>query len=585
MRQRAWALLVLLLPALLSGCVRIPTNGPVESVPQRTRSAEAPVDIEPQPPQHGADTAAVVYGFLQAMAHSRGDYTVARAFLTKQAALDWQPGRQTLIYADEGIPKIDERSATLTTTLVGRLDDRGTYERLPAQPYSLDFELVQEGDEWRINHPPDGLLLGGYFFHNVFAPVTVYFWDPGFRSLVPDTFYVPRGKKTATLLVQALLAGPSVWLAPAVTSAIPPGTRLAAGTVDVNDAGDVVISLSREVGSLSGEGVSRLARQIAVTLMANDVTGPRPRRLSILQESTPLDVPDRSSDGFVDISRYESDLPSGLQASTDLYAVSNGRIVRVADAKDKPRIMPLPGRLSMHLAGLGALDVNAAATRVAYTVGDSALYEGDLTSPDVPPKLLLTGPRMRPPVYSRFDELWTVIGPVGHQEVKRLHAENIETIPAPALADIDISELVIGPDGVRVLVLGTRDGEPVVGLTLITRDQKITLQGWRELTFSDGSLGPETVVSVGWRDETSLVILGRPKQSKLVVPYVADATGVEVNAGIAPHDWTGVQVVTTPYSDHAGAVVLGSDGRVWRREDDRRWTPYLTDITALAYPG
>lgn len=583
-RLTGWLLAVVVLVGA-AGCVRIPTDGPVRSIPQRTRTAEPQIDIEQQAPPPGASPEVVVYGFLQAMAQSAGDYTVARSFLTSQAALDWQPGRQTLIYADTGAPRFEGERASIQTTIVGRLDERGSFQRVGQQRYQHDFGLVREGGEWRISAPPDGRLLSGYLFHSAFVPLTVYFYDSQLRSLVPDSFYVPRGRRTATTAVQTLLAGPSTWLAPAVASAIPPETRLTAGEVEVQNDGTAIVPLSREVGQLDAEGRTRLARQLAVTLAANQLPVDA-TQLLVRQESVPLDLPGHGNDGAVPISQFDGDRPTALSASSDLYGIASNRLVRVVQSSnDTIKTQALAGGLGGWQSGLGALAVNPTATRIAYVRDRNRIYVGDLSAQDAPRVPVFSGAGVISPGFSRFDELWFLSGPPGAQQVHRWHSDKLETVPAPALQGIAVTSIKLGPSGVRALVVGRRGDADVVGMVLVERGDTLRLDSWRELRIDDGGPAPVSVASAGWLDDHTLLMLGRSGESSTLMPFQTDVDAVTVTPGQPPRDWKATTVVATPYAGIGQAVVLGSDGQVWRRSDDRRWTTYANGLSAVAFPG
>ena len=87
-RTRLTALLVGLL-VVTTGCTSISATGPIEQVPM---SAQPPgIDVAPKPPQEGATPTRLVEGFLQAMADPKGDYQVARQYLTSEASDAWEP--------------------------------------------------------------------------------------------------------------------------------------------------------------------------------------------------------------------------------------------------------------------------------------------------------------------------------------------------------------------------------------------------------------------------------------------------------------------------------------------------------------
>src|SRR4029434_6907563 len=73
--------------------------------------------------------------------------------------------------------------------------------------------------------------------HHFYQPYNLYFVGNG-SSLVPDPIYLPalsNPANVASALMKALLNGPSKWLKPAVSSAIPPNTSLSVDSVTITD--------------------------------------------------------------------------------------------------------------------------------------------------------------------------------------------------------------------------------------------------------------------------------------------------------------------------------------------------------------
>ena len=87
---------------------------------------------------------------------------------------------------------------------------------------------VNEDGEWRIAEAPDALIVPETWFDDsASAQVSLYFFDPTARILVPEPVFVPRGEQLAISLIQALLPGPGAELAGSSRSFIPPGSTSA----------------------------------------------------------------------------------------------------------------------------------------------------------------------------------------------------------------------------------------------------------------------------------------------------------------------------------------------------------------------
>ncbi len=90
----------------VTGCVRMPDSGPVvETSSDSGDRVDSPIFINPRPPQSGDSPAAIVKGFLDAMTATPIETTVARKFLTPDAASSWNPELSTIAYGDTSTPQ------------------------------------------------------------------------------------------------------------------------------------------------------------------------------------------------------------------------------------------------------------------------------------------------------------------------------------------------------------------------------------------------------------------------------------------------------------------------------------------------
>ena len=65
---------------------------------------------------------------------------------------------------------------------------------------------VEDG-EYRINNPPDALVVPATWFAQRFSQVSLYYFDRTGSVLVPEPVFVPLGDQLATSLVTGLVAG------------------------------------------------------------------------------------------------------------------------------------------------------------------------------------------------------------------------------------------------------------------------------------------------------------------------------------------------------------------------------------------
>ena len=222
----------------LSGCAALPTSIDVQTGPElAVPGTQDFAYYSPAGPAVGATAQEIVSGFLAAGTGPQNDYAVAREFLSAGFAQRWQPVTKTLIRS--GVPLFRESGQSVLLveiSLAATLDEHGRYQEAE-QPESevLRFQLVREGGEWRIDSAPNLTVVTQPVFSVVFNAFPVYFADSRKTILVPDLRWFPSRASTPTRLVNALLDGPSDWLAPSVTTAIPPETRLTINAVTVEN--------------------------------------------------------------------------------------------------------------------------------------------------------------------------------------------------------------------------------------------------------------------------------------------------------------------------------------------------------------
>ena len=147
---------------LLTGCVTVPSSGPVES----GLTGPAPVAREPlvrpiaNPPLPGMTQLEVVAGFLGATAAVGDDFQVARQYLTEQASQAWNPGAGVTVVAVDS-QELAQAGAAVRADFdqVATVSASGVLNRQPAAGSSWTLPMESVDGEWRISQAPDGLLL------------------------------------------------------------------------------------------------------------------------------------------------------------------------------------------------------------------------------------------------------------------------------------------------------------------------------------------------------------------------------------------------------------------------------------------
>ena len=323
---------VVLLLALLAGCVQVPIAGPIEPVQGQQDGCQSCVNVEVAPPAAGDDPRQIVEAYLRATSNYQPNYSVAKQFLTKAAAERWRPEDGVSIY--KGSPSVNGTRVTMDVQLVGSLAADRTYTA-ETRRLRWDFNVVQEDGQWRINRPPRGLMVAEYSFSQFYQAYQVYFVGNG-TSLVPERIYLPTLRSpanVASVLMTALLGGPSRWLKPAVTSAIPVNTTLSVGSVTITNS-IAEVPLSEAVLALPDPQRSLMAAQIVYTL--KQAAGVKGVLITVNQQRYRVLESDPTS-MVIAIDAFPRDIdPVPFVSGDQLYAVSDGKVKSVIATGDKP---------------------------------------------------------------------------------------------------------------------------------------------------------------------------------------------------------------------------------------------------------
>lgn len=578
MRAPARAALAVLLVLLLSACVSVPTDGPVEQGrPAGDPVAPPNVAVLPSGPRPGDDPLAIVEGFLSAMASYEPGYPTAREFLTPEASASWRPESGIAVYgAGEGSRNVAETEGgvKIAVRLEARVAEDGSYT--PAEAGSqlvLDLTVTAVADQWRIDSPPDGLVMTAFDFNREYAAYASYFYDPDFDVLVPDLTYLPVRGNLPTLLVEELLDGPTEWLDPAVRSAIDRGVSLQSGSVV--QVGTVArVDLGSQVALAPAEQLDRLAAQLAWTLRQ----APGVSEVAVLSDGQPVPLPS-SETGIVSADDFAFYDPAAVPAGEQLFAVSDGRVVTVDDTQARAVPGPLGGDVALR-----SVAVNLTATRAAAVGADgaSATVAG-LTDSSTATTYDL-GADIGVPSFDRSGRVWFVDRGEDRSRVLVLDegGEPIE-VAAGALGDVRVTRLQIAPDGVRAAAVyesaGTR--RLLLALVLHRADGVLELGQVRDVVLD----GVEAV-DVAWASATALALLGEDAED--VQPFLVELSNGSVSSrgqvegaiSLAASPGQALVIGTGPI-----AVDDGDPEPLLVRQDAlQEWVPLLS-ATAPTYPG
>ena len=370
---------VLLLLGLVAGCVSVPTSGPVEKVEGQPPECQNCINVDVAPPSPGDEPKQIVQGFLRATSNFQPNYAVARQFLTTGAAEKWAPESGVSIYS--GSLQAAGTTVILDGRLVGSLGPDRTYTAQD-KAWRVNFGMVKENGEWRISTPPAGLMVAEFAFSSFYQSYNLYFVGNG-SALVPNPIYLPNLRNQASIasvLMRALLNGPSDWLAPAVTSAIPEGTALSVDAVTIND-GVAEVALSDNVLSLNDGQRTLMAAQVLYTLQPTGIQG-----VTFTVNQQPYAIPG-ADPGTYEVtldSRFAAfdPIPPGIVDS--LYTARDNKVSGDGVARRTPvRRVPVPGPLGAGRWPVDQLAVSATGSDIAaVTDGGTVLRRAEVADGD-----------------------------------------------------------------------------------------------------------------------------------------------------------------------------------------------------------
>lgn len=578
-RRGAVAALLLALVVVLSACSTLPESGPVhrQAADETTLPRDAPY-FNPPGPARDADPSAIVSGWLLAMQANPLSTSVARRFLSTQARTTWQPSRGTLVYE---APSVDTTAEGTTVRLADtrRLDARGGWlgDR-PGRTETLRLALVSEKGQWRIDNPPDALVVPTSFFERSFARFNLYFYDQTGRTLLPDPVFIPRGEQSATNLVRGLLAGAGRGLADVVRSALPSGTGLDLSVV-VTESGVAEVPLSREVLRLDPGDLSRVVDQLAWTL--RQVPGIQRVRLTV--GGTPVPLPGGRVDAPVTAGQqYDAAGPAGPQA---LWGVRGGRVEDLSTGEPAPGPLGRTGYAVRSIAVGGSPSRLAAVSQDGTTVFVAPAGAGTGSAGRVT-DVLTDGTDVLRPSWDVFGDLWLLDRtPRGARVLVVAPGGRTREVRVPGVTGADVAAFSVARDGARLAVAYAGSPAPPVRVTdLLRTDEGVVSGAGRSHTIVVGD-GARTV-DIGWRDPATLAVLLRqtPETSVVdLVPYDGSPLPPEVTV---PSTFRGAaQALVVAPDTETPLRLITPDQRVYTLTDSGTWPRTTSRVAAAAYAG
>ena len=487
---------------LMSGCVRMPSEGPVTDVRADATDVSTPgISFDPKPPQKGESPTEIVLHFLEAMKATPIDASVARKFLSTEAQVRWKPEHSIVTYSDLGSPT-GELQVELPLMGLEEYDVRGAWQTSRVQE-RMRFGMTVEGGEWRIESLPDALIVPETWFQDRYRRVSLYFFDPTAQILVPEPVFVPEGDQLASSMVRGLLDDATD--DPRITrTSVPPGFK--SGPVPLTSDGIADVSLLGEPSVVDDTARDLILAQLVWTLRQEDRIQAVRLAIGEDEQGSFAEAPEFKLYGGPGFDPNKFD-PTGARASGDLFGLVDGRVVRGSITS----LAPTSGPLGTQRFGISSIGVNLSGDRVAGISGDGgavlvAPVDGEGTVKEV-----ASGARnLLPPAWDSADRIWLTDRARGGAVVSFVRADQPpRAIEVPGVTGRDVRHLLVSRDGSRlVAVVRTPKGDRVVASRILRNASGGVLRATRGVVLDFEPAAATTVIrDIGWRSPTTISVL------------------------------------------------------------------------------
>ena len=561
------AVLAALAASVLAGCAGIPTSGQViahEDIDSAGRAAPY-VGGEVQGPEPGQTPDQIVDGFLEAMNFYEANYETAREYLTSAAAREWNPDAFTTVYwAEPTTQEVAENRVRVRVNVWATVDDQREFAKAGSGTVQEHSVLLEEvGGEWRIANPPPGLIIRDADFNEEFAAHDLFFYEPGFQALVPDTVYLPVRGPVATLLAQKLLEGPSGRLAPAVQTAFPEQTRLAVDAVAVTN-GEADVKLTDDALSANGSQRQQMVVQLAWTL------GQLPEVEQVNVHGGQILLDEAATRRFPDSN------PASTRALS-LFAVTTAGVVQL---DDNHVATPVIGPLSEH-PGVEEVAVDPSmSSAVVVDEGRTTLKWSELAA-DASVEIIAQGQMLRSPSVDLTGLAWAIEG--NEQSSKLVVSSPLSeqaVVPITGFDGRRLDAVAVAADGARIALVA--DGAVFEGV--IVRDDypyDVRVENVRSIDHSDVT---GSAIDVAWNQYNQLAVLTAADEEN----GLAQRAWIFTLAGRMPGAPAGVvegaETLTANWRV-SRQLAAGTEDRVYVQEPKTLiWAPVL-DVRRPAFPG
>ncbi|MFR0352945.1 LpqB family beta-propeller domain-containing protein [Streptomyces sediminimaris] len=585
---------------LLAGCASMPDSGDVSGVDSTPRQ-DTQVRVFAMPPPENAQPSDILSGFLEALTSDDPNYSTARQYLTKAASRAWKPGLSSTVLADGpgidsnrlgGRQDSDDLTFTLTGTKVARVDAQQAYSpEHGAYDEPVHLSRDKKTRQWRIDTPPQGVVMGKSDFQRNYMAVNKYYFatdaaagSASRPAAVADPVYVRRRVDPMTQTVRSLLSGPTNWLDPVVWTSFPTGTALQKGvtTLTPDDQNKLTVPLNAYAARVGAHKCSEMAAQLLFTLQnltpAVDEIALRSGRKQLCS------LAEERADAVA--SRGSAEQPNYLYFLDD-----RSRLVRLEAGGSDTKPDPVPGALGEGGRELGSVavsrheDTGAAVTRDGRSLYVASLASGSsLGTPVLVSHGKTEQERLTAPSWDANGDLWVADRDPGKPRLLFLEQGKGEPLEVrvPGLNG-RIQEVRVAADGVRIALVVAKGGKASLLVGRIERRQESGQARPAVSVLELRSASPqfEDVTTMSWAGDSRLVVAGREQGGVQTMRYVqADGSTPE---GPAPAALSGIKEITAADTDSLPMVAYSEDGIV-QLTSGAQWQKVTQGLSPV-YPG
>nr|WP_229852833.1 LpqB family beta-propeller domain-containing protein [Streptomyces albospinus] len=583
----------------------MPDSGDVTPVDQSPRSdGDSQVRVYGVPPQDGAQPTNIVRSFLDATTSDEADFRTARMYLAKSAKRTWRPFLATNVLQErpkseaEAAPNREDANGytvALSGSQVAMVDDNHAYTP-EEKPYRETIHLIKEGDQWRIDRLPNGLVMGQSDFQRIYRSVNKYYFasynsesqDPKVHKnvLVADPVYLRQRVKPITASVDALLAGPTNWLNQVTSSAFPLGTRRASRDLSLDDSNALQVKLSKQAVGADTAQCKRMAAQLFFTVQ--DMT-----RASKISQ---VELQDESGSSLCTLTQDQADrdfaAPARSGRSAKEYFIdAQHRVVAISDSATEPTPIRGPfgtGKTPLRSVAISRGENVAAGVssdgRSLYVAGmeDGIERSGPLLSSASTTKNADEG--LTAPSWDGLDDLWIADRDAHGSRLLRMREGkgDPEEVAVPGLGQRRIKAIKVAADGIRIAILVEDKGRTTLQLGRVERGGTsahpvLSVQELRPIAPQ-----LEDVVAASWAGGSRLVVVGREAGGVQQMQFM-ETDGSASDAQTLP-GVNGVKAVAASEDETRPLIADATEGIV-RLPPDANWKTVAKDGTAPVYPG